>query len=40
MNRYHGHTAGFEAGEVFMTHRSIGVDDLVRWADPARGRDG
>ena len=36
MNRYHGQTAGFEAGEVFMTHRSIGVDDLVRWADPSR----
>jgi N-acetylglucosamine malate deacetylase 1 len=38
MNRYHGLTAGFEAGEVFMTHRSVGVDDLVRWASPAHAR--
>ncbi|MGE3819601.1 MAG: PIG-L family deacetylase [Isosphaeraceae bacterium] len=35
MNRYHGHTAGFEAGELFLTYRSIGVDDLMRWACPA-----
>lgn len=40
MNRYHGQTAGFEAGELFMTHRSIGVDDLVLWADPSRCRGG
>jgi LmbE family N-acetylglucosaminyl deacetylase len=38
MNRYHGLTAGFEAGELFMTHRSVGVDDLVRWASPAHAR--
>ena len=40
MNRYQGLTAGFEAGEVFMTYRSVGVDDLMR--GPARrmlGRD-
>ena len=36
MNRYHGLTAGFEAGEVFLTYRSIGVDDLMRWACPPR----
>src|SRR4051812_41831927 len=35
MNRYHGLTAGFEAGELFLTYRSVGVDDLVRWASPA-----
>ncbi len=38
MNRYQGLTAGFEAGEVFMTHRSVGLDDLMRWASPAHGR--
>jgi N-acetylglucosamine malate deacetylase 1 len=38
MNRYHGLTAGFEAGEVFMTHRSVGVDDLIRFASPAHAR--
>jgi LmbE family N-acetylglucosaminyl deacetylase len=38
MNRYHGLTAGFEAGELFLTYRSIGVDDLMRWACPARAR--
>jgi LmbE family N-acetylglucosaminyl deacetylase len=38
MNRYHGQTAGFEAGELFMTYRSVGVDDLVRWATPAHAR--
>ena len=31
MNRYHGHTAGFEAGELFLSYRSVGVDDLVSW---------
>ncbi len=35
MNRYQGLTAGFLAGEVFQTYRSIGVDDLVRWACPS-----
>jgi LmbE family N-acetylglucosaminyl deacetylase len=38
MNRYHGLTAGFEAGELFMTYRSVGVDDLMRWACPAHAR--
>jgi LmbE family N-acetylglucosaminyl deacetylase len=38
MNRYQGLTAGFEAGEVFMTYRSVGVEDLVRWAAPAHAR--
>jgi LmbE family N-acetylglucosaminyl deacetylase len=38
MNRYHGLTAGFEAGELFMTYRSVGVDDLIRWASPAHAR--
>lgn len=38
MNRYHGLTAGFEAGELFLTYRSVGVDDLVRWASPAHAR--
>ena len=38
MNRYHGLTAGFEAGEIFMTYRTVGVDDLMRWASPAHAR--
>jgi hypothetical protein len=38
MNRYQGLTAGFEAGELFMTYRSVGVDDLMRWAAPAYAR--
>ncbi|HEV3121651.1 MAG TPA: PIG-L family deacetylase [Isosphaeraceae bacterium] len=38
MNRYHGLTAGFEAGELFLTYRSVGVDDLMRWASPAHAR--
>jgi LmbE family N-acetylglucosaminyl deacetylase len=38
MNRYHGITAGFEAGELFLTYRSVGVDDLMRWASPAHCR--
>ncbi len=38
MNRYHGLTAGFEAGELFMTHRTVGVDDLMRWASPVHAR--
>ncbi len=32
MNRYHGHSAGFEAGEVFLTYRAVGVEDLLDWA--------
>ncbi len=39
MNRYHGITAGFEAGELFLTYRTVGVDDLMRWASPAHARD-
>jgi LmbE family N-acetylglucosaminyl deacetylase len=38
MNRYHGLTAGFEAGELFLTYRSVGVEDLMRWASPAHAR--
>ncbi len=38
MNRYHGLTAGFEAGEVFMTYRSVGVTDLMQWGCPAHAR--
>jgi LmbE family N-acetylglucosaminyl deacetylase len=38
MNRYQGLTAGFEAGEIFMTYRSVGVDDLMRWASPTHAR--
>jgi LmbE family N-acetylglucosaminyl deacetylase len=38
MNRYHGLTAGFEAGEIFLTYRSIGVVDLMQWASPPHGR--
>lgn len=38
MNRYHGLTAGFEAGELFMTYRSVGIDDLMRWASPVHAR--
>jgi LmbE family N-acetylglucosaminyl deacetylase len=38
MNRYHGLTAGFEAGEIFMTYRSVGIDDLMRWASPTHAR--
>src|SRR4051812_31294818 len=38
MNRYHGLTAGFEAGEIFMTYRSVGIVDLMRWASPAHAR--
>lgn len=36
MNRYHGSTAGFEAGEVFVTYRTPGVRDLLEWACPKR----
>jgi LmbE family N-acetylglucosaminyl deacetylase len=38
MNRYHGLTAGYEAGELFLSYRSIGVTDLMQWASPAHGR--
>jgi N-acetylglucosamine malate deacetylase 1 len=38
MNRYHGFTAGFEAGEIFLTYRTVGVDDLMRWASPTHAR--
>jgi N-acetylglucosamine malate deacetylase 1 len=38
MNRYHGLTAGFEAGELFLTYRSIGVDDLMMVASPSHTR--
>jgi N-acetylglucosamine malate deacetylase 1 len=38
MNRYHGLTAGYEAGEIFLTYRSVGTDDLMRWASPAHAR--
>lgn len=38
MNRYQGHSAGFEAGELFLTYRTVGVDDLVRWACPGLAR--
>ncbi|MFO0910913.1 MAG: PIG-L family deacetylase [Isosphaeraceae bacterium] len=38
MNRYQGLTAGFEAGELFLTYRSVGVDDVMRWASPAHAR--
>jgi LmbE family N-acetylglucosaminyl deacetylase len=39
MNRYQGLTAGFEAGEVFITYRPVGVEDLMRWAAPAHARN-
>jgi len=38
MNRYHGLTAGYEAGELFLSHRSVGVADLMGWASPAHAR--
>jgi LmbE family N-acetylglucosaminyl deacetylase len=38
MNRYHGITAGFDAGELFLAYRSVGVDDLMGWASPAHAR--
>ena len=34
MNRYHGMTAGYDAGELFLTYRTVGVEDLVNWACP------
>ncbi len=39
MNRYHGLTAGYEAGELFLTYRTVGVDDLMHWGR-ARGTPG
>ncbi len=38
MNRYQGLTAGFEAGEVFMTYRSVGIDDVMRLSCPSHAR--
>jgi LmbE family N-acetylglucosaminyl deacetylase len=38
MNRYHGLTAGFEAGELFLTYRTVGIDDLMRMASPAHAK--
>ena len=38
MNRYHGQISGFEAGEIFLTYRAVGTDDLMRWAAPAHAR--
>jgi N-acetylglucosamine malate deacetylase 1 len=38
MNRYHGLTAGFEAGELFLTYRTVGIDDLMRMASPMHAR--
>lgn len=38
MNRYHGLTAGFEAGELLLTYRSVGIDDVMRWASPTHAR--
>ena len=40
MNRYQGLTAGFDAGEVFITYRSVGVDDIMRLSCPTQPRDG
>jgi LmbE family N-acetylglucosaminyl deacetylase len=38
MNRYHGVTAGFDAGELFLTYRTVGVEDLMHWAAPMHAR--
>ncbi|MDX2038668.1 MAG: PIG-L family deacetylase [Isosphaeraceae bacterium] len=38
MNRYQGLTAGFEAGELFLTYRTLGVTDLVRFVSPRDSR--
>lgn len=38
MNRYHGLTAGFEAGELFLTYRTVGIDDLMRMASPVHAK--
>ena len=38
MNRYQGLTAGFEAGELFLTYRTLGVGDLMTLASPSHRR--
>ncbi|WP_165222658.1 PIG-L family deacetylase [Aquisphaera insulae] len=38
MNRYHGLTAGFEAGELFLTYRTVGINDLMQWASPMHAK--
>ncbi len=38
MNRYQGMSAGFEAGELFLTYRSVGLHDLMTWASPKHAR--
>ena len=38
VNRHYGHTAGFEAGELFSTPRSIGTDDFMKLACPGHTR--
>ena len=38
MNRYQGLTAGFDAGEVFMTYRTVGVDDIMRLTCPPKAQ--
>ncbi len=40
VNRHYGQTAGFAAGELFWTYRSIGTDDLMRLVSPAHVRGG
>lgn len=40
LNRHWGNTAGFEAGEVFLVHRSIGVGDVMALASPLHARKG
>jgi len=38
VNRHYGQTAGFEAGELFWTFRSVGADDLMWIVSPANAR--
>jgi LmbE family N-acetylglucosaminyl deacetylase len=38
MNRHYGQTAGFGAGELFLTHRSIGTRDVMQVVSPAHAR--
>ena len=38
VNRHYGHTAGFEAGELFWTTRPIATDDLMKIASPSHVR--
>lgn len=40
MNRYQGLTAGFDAGELFLTYRTLGVTDLMQFVAPAFARKG